>query len=197
MSVADYNHPRINFTEQVVNFSPTTPPFTLNFSDEVGDTVVIELLNVTVSGAQALDVGLPFSLRVGAFNQESFKGYKFPQFSTMPVSNGQPQFLSNPVNALTNQATISGTQDIPLPFTDSPSFHLDFDHPPVLMHYKRSMSHNLLFSPSIVSTLDGITVPFYDCCTLRLRFHQAKDSFQLAPNNAAYLKLITSKLPAY
>lgn len=169
--------------EQIVNFAPTTVNQHIHFNDFVGDIVKIELLDAWFSGIQATDVGLPWTLRIPIFTVEDFVGYKLPQF------------VVDASSAIVDEARTTKGKDIGLVFTGSPTTIINPESPYILLEGKRLQSRNIISCmPSIVSTLDGVTVPFFDTGSLRLRFYCAMDSMSMKITDPKYVPLISEKL---
>jgi hypothetical protein len=170
-------------SEQTVTFTSTSQTQNIRFNDLVGDITRIELLSVCFSQVQAPDAGFPWILRIPVLTVEDFRAYKLPQFA------------NNPSSFIVDEALASNGKDITVVFDNSPITFIDFEKPPILLEGKRLQSKNIVLYPIVVSAVDGITRPFFQLGTLRLRFHCNADSMQMRIQDSKYVPSLTHYLP--
>lgn len=168
--------PQVYTLEYTIPFDSVDSTIKNILADQQTTLFRIELLNITVQGVQAVDVGMPWTLRVkGGWTNEQF----------LAVS-----FLPQTVNPNPNTQQVVFYHVIPIALNASPTTFIDFEKPKFLLKDKPFNSSNCLEQPKIVSAVDGVTTPFFTVATLCLRFTCMKDQYNLpaSENLAWYLE---------
>lgn len=173
--------PDIQISEQSLSFTSNTQQLPLDFFQPGGSIFRIELLSVLINGVQAVDAGFDWSLRISPFVATTNGSYKLIQFApTFGINAGSER--------------ITGTKDISIPFTASPITYVEFEKPKLLHNDQNFQSVNMVLTPSIVSSLDGTTQPYYTSATLRMKFYYTRDVSNLPLNTQSNIDWVLEKL---